>query len=250
MENGMSNSRDDNAALHEPVRGEGHTPLHGFQGNRGERQAIAAVPSALSIAVAREAGARGGTIGRRAARELNWQVYDQDLLEYMTQDAVVRQGIFDNLIPAASVWVESQLQRLLQEGCLSQDPSIMNLARVVLALGSQGAVVFIGRGAGFILPRESTLHVRMMAPLEERIAYMSQWLRLPLREAAEKVRARDARRAEFVTAQFHRQAGETHHYDMLLNAGLLGEETCASLIVQAARARSARLEPEHVGDQD
>ena len=49
-------------------------------------------------------------------------------------------------------------------------------------------MVLIGRGAGFILPRETTLHVRMVAPLQERIAYMSQWLRLPVQEAAEKVR--------------------------------------------------------------
>jgi hypothetical protein len=240
----MSDSREDSAALHEPVGGDAPTPLHGFQGNRGERQTTATVPSALTVAVAREAGARGGTIGRRVARKLNWQVYDQDLMEYMTQDTVVRQGIFDNLTPLASAWVESQVQRLLQEKCLSQDPSVLNLARVVLALGSQGEVVLIGRGAGFILPRESTLHVRMMAPLEERIAYMSQWLRLPLREAAEKVRARDARRAEFITTHFHRQPGEMHHYDMLLNASLLGEETCSALIAEAARARSARLQPE------
>jgi cytidylate kinase len=245
----MSNSREDSAALQQPVRSEGHTPLHGFQGNRGERQALATVPAALSIAVAREAGARGGTIGRRAARKLNWQVYDQDLLEYMTQDTVVRQGILDNLTPVAVAWVELQLQRLLQEGRLSQDPTILHLARVVLALGSQGEVVFIGRGAGFILPRESTLHVRMMAPLEERIAYMSQWLRLPLREAAEKVRARDARRVEFITTQLHLQPGETYHYDMLLNASLLGEETCAALIAEAALARTARLQPDVANDQ-
>src|SRR5690348_10377222 len=102
----MTDSFEDSAALREPVREEGATPLHGFQGNRGERRATATVPSALSIAVAREAGARGGTIGRRVARQLNWQVYDQDLLEYMTQDTVVRQGIFDNLTPAANAWVE------------------------------------------------------------------------------------------------------------------------------------------------
>jgi hypothetical protein len=202
------------------------------------------VPSALTIAVAREAGARGGTIGRRVARQMNWQIYDQDLLEYMTQDTVVRQGIFDNLSPAANAWVDSRLQTLLREQNLTQHPSVINLARVVLALGSQGEVVLIGRGAGFILPRESTLHVRLMAPLQERIAYMSQWLRLPLEEAAEKVRTRDARREEFIQTHFHQQPGDVHYYDMLLNASLLGEEVCAALIVGAARARSLRLRPE------
>jgi cytidylate kinase len=237
----MSESREDRAALYDPVGGEGRTPLHGYQGNRGERQTPPGMPAALTIAVAREAGARGGTIGRRVAQKLNWQLYDQELLEYMTQDTVVRQGVFDNLAPSGAAWVESQLQRLVRENGFSQDSSVLNLVRVVLALGSQGEVVLIGRGAGFILPPASTLHVRMMAPLEERIAYMSQWLRLPLGEAAEKVQTRDARRTEFVTTHFNRQPGDTHHYDMLLNASLLGEETCAALIVEAARARLARL---------
>jgi cytidylate kinase len=86
--------------------------------------------------------------------------------------------------------------------------------------------------------------VRMMAPLQERIAYMSQWLRLPVEEAAEKVRKRDAQRAEFVSTHFHRQPGDIHQYDMLLNASLLGEETCVNLIAQAAWARSAPFKPE------
>jgi cytidylate kinase len=239
----MSNAREDRAALYDPVRNEGRAPLHGFQGNRGERHTPPGMPSALTIAVAREAGARGGTIGRRVAQKLHWQVYDQDLLEYMTQDTVVRQGVFDSLGPTALAWVESQLQRLVRENGLTQDSSVLTLVRVVLALGAQGEAVLIGRGAGFILPRESTLHVRMIAPLEERVAYMSQWLRLPVGEAAAKVRTRDARREEFVTTHFHRQPGDIHHYDMLLNASLLGEETCATLIVEAAKARSARPEP-------
>jgi cytidylate kinase len=244
----MHDSIGEGLAAHAPMAAEGGSPLHGFQGNRGEGRPAAVVPAALTIAVAREAGARGGTIGRRVARQLNWQVYDQDLLEYMTQDVVVRQGLFDNLSAAANAWVESRLQALERGRNLAHDASIVNLARVVLALGSQGEVVLIGRGAGFILPRESTLHVRMMAPLQERIAYMSQWLRLPLREAAEKVQTRDARRAEFVNTHFHQQPGDIHHYDMLLNASSLGEELCAHLIVEAARARSAQLRPEVRGD--
>ena len=226
-----------------PITGEvGDPPRHGFRGDPERERSPSAIPAALTIALAREAGARGGTIGRRVARKLNWQVYDQELLEYMTQDTVVRQGIFDNLPPAATAWVESNLETLLREQNLTQHPSIVNMARVVLALGSQGEVVLIGRGAGFMLPRTTTLHVRLMAPLQERIAYMGQWLRLPLQEAAEKVRARDASRAEFINTHFHRQPGDIHQYDMLLNASLLGEETCTTLIVQAARARAAQLQ--------
>ena len=218
-------------------------PRHGFQGDRAAPPAAPSVPAALTIAFSRESGARGGTIGRRVGRKLDWHVYDQELLEYMAQDTVVRQGLLENLTPVATEWVEEQLQQLLREQNISQHPSIQNLARVVLALAAQGDAVLIGRGAGFILPRASTLHVRMIAPLEERIGYMSEWLRLTREEAAEQVRIGDARRNEFIQTHFHRNPDDVHQYDILLNASLLREDVCAELIAQAARARSAQFVP-------
>jgi cytidylate kinase len=228
-----------------PLPFDGHSPepeppRHGFQGDRGNATVPAgAVPLGLTIAVSREAGARGGSIGRRVGRKLGWQVYDQELLEYMAQDGPTRQTLAEALSPAGATWVEQQLERLQREENLSQHPSAVNLARVVLALGVQGRIVLIGRGAGFILPPESTLHIRLVAPLQDRIAYMSQWLRLTVEEAAERVRLRDTRRNEFVRTHFHREPDDVYQYDLVINSCRLGEEACAELIAQAARARSA-----------
>jgi hypothetical protein len=171
-------------------------------------------------------------------RKLGWQVYDQEMLDYLAQEANLRQDPTEGLGPAAASWVEARLQALLREQNLSQHPSVVNLARVVLALAARGQAVLIGRGAGYLLPRSTTLHVRVVAPLEDRVAYVAQWLRLTTDEAAEKVRLRDQRRAEFITTHFHRSPAEVHQYDMVLNSSQLGEEVCAELIVQAARARS------------
>ncbi len=218
-------------------------PRHGDQGDRGAAPSPPGLPAGLCIALSREAGARGGAIGRRVGQKLGWQVFDQELLEYMAQDAVVRQGVLDALSPAVMEWVEGRLQLLLREQNLSQHPGIQNLARLVLALGAQGEAVMVGRGAGFILPRETTLHVRLVAPLPERIAYMSQWLRLPVEEAADMVRLRDERRGEFLRTHFHRNGGDVHPYDMLLNTSLLGEDMCAELIALAARSRQVGERP-------
>ena len=96
--------------------------------------------------------------------------------------------MLEALKPDAAAWVERHLERLLREQ--NRQPASVGRppGAVVLALGAQGGVVLIGRGAGCILPRETTLHVRIVAPLAERIAYMSQWLRLTHEEAAERVR--------------------------------------------------------------
>jgi cytidylate kinase len=219
--------------------GDERAPMHGNQGDRGaERTPPRPAPAGLAVAVSRESGARGGTVGHRAARKLGWQVYDQDLLEYMAQDAVARQALADQLPPAAAAWVEERLGQLRRESDLEQDPTVLNMARVVLALGAQGSVVLIGRGAGCILPRPTTLNVRVVAPLEQRIAYMSQWLRLPREQAAERVRQRDEARAQFLAAHFHSRPGDVHQYDLVLNSSLLGEDACAELIARAAQLRA------------
>ena len=225
--------RDDDNEL-----AEDESPQHGFQGDRAPAPPGSGVPAALTVALSREAGARGSTIARRAGRKLGWQVYDQELLEYMAQDPTVIQGMMAALKPAALAWVEGNLERLLRAENVSQHPPVINLARVILTLGVQGGVVLIGRGAGCILPRESTLHVRIIAALEDRIAYMAQWLRLTAEEAAERVRLRDERRAEFVETHFGRQPGDVYQYDLLLNSGVLGEEVCADLIARATLARN------------
>ena len=216
------------------------SPRHGFQGDRGAPPPRLG-PSALTIAVSREAGARGGTIARRVGRKLGWQVYDQELLEYMAQEAIVSQGVLDAPPATPADWVEVRLQQLIRDNALAEHPTIVNLARVVLSLGAQGQAVLLGRGASCILPRETTLNVRIIAPLRERIAYMGQWLRLTVEEASERVRLRDERRIEFVFNNFHRDPNDVHQYDVILNSSLLGEDVCAELIAQTARARAAQL---------
>ncbi len=218
------------------------SPLHGFQGNRGVVAPRATEPASLTIAISREAGSRGSTIATRVGQKLGWQVYNQELLEYLAQEGALRQDLTNDLTPAASRWAEDRLEKLLREENLSQHPSLIDLARLVLALGAGGNVVLIGRGAGNILPRESTLHVRIIAPLADRVAYMSQWLRLTEEEAAEQVRQRDERRAEFLTTHFRRQPGDCYQYDLLLNSGFLGEDLCAELIAQAGQAKLAHLQ--------
>lgn len=216
-------------------------PRHGFQGDRAPAGPAPAAPASLTVAISREAGARGGSIARRAGAKLGWQVYTQELLEYVAQEGPFRQDIVDGVSGAGSRWAEERLEVLLREQNLSQHPSVGNLARIILALGAQGEVILLGRGAGCILPAATTLHVRIVAPLADRIAYMSQWLRLTIEEAAEQVRVRDARRGEFIETHFHRQPGDVYQYDLLLNSSLLGEDLSAELIAQAARSKLALL---------
>jgi cytidylate kinase len=219
---------------------ETESPRHGYRGE-GSGASHPFLPAGLTIAISREAGSRGTSICKRAGEKLGWQVYTQDLLEYVAQESTSRQEITDNLSPAALHWVEEQLERLQSDPRISLHPSLLDTARLILALGASGEIILIGRGAGCLLPRHSTLQVRIVAPLEERVAYMSQWLGLTPEDALKQIRVRDQRRAEFIQTHFHRQAADVYQYDLLLNSTLLGEELSAELLVQAARTKAAAL---------
>ena len=220
---------------------EPESPRHGYRGERPSAAEHPFVPASLTVAVSREAGSRGTSIAKRAGEKLGWQVYTQEMLEYIAQDATVRQEISDNLSPAALHWIEEQMERLERAGGVSRNAALLDMARILLSLGATGEILLIGRGAGCILPRHATLHVRVIAPLEDRIAYMGQWLRLTVEEAAEQVRLRDQGRAEYWQSHFHCDVADVYQYDLLLNSTLLGEELCAELLAQAARAKRAAL---------
>jgi len=212
-------------------------PRHGFQGDRGATPAHRSAPLGLAIALSREAGARGTTIARKVAERLSWQIYDHELLEYMAQNPVIRQGMVQDLPDPCIAWVNARLERLNRENQLQSHPDTLHLAEVILSLAAQGQVVMVGRGAGFILPPETTLNVRVIAPLADRIAYMAQWQRLSTAEATQRVRQQDERRTEFVSRHFHGASSEPHRFDLILNSSLLSEEGCAELIARAAMIR-------------
>ena len=109
----------------------------------------------------------------------------------------------------------------------------------MLILAARGGTIIVGRGAGFILPPESTIHVLVTAPMDQRIACMSQRLRLSEPEAESEVRARDRRRSEFLATLSDSTLDDIEAFDLVLNSARLGVELCAGLIAKAARRPSA-----------
>jgi cytidylate kinase len=218
-------------------------PLHGNQGDRGpaaERRA----PLGLTVAISREAGARGSSVARRIGKRLGWQVYSQELLEFLGGNEAARAHVLAGVPHDAADWTGGQLERIKRDKIVNSSVELGELPRLVLTLAARGRVVLVGRGAGFLLPRDTTVHVRIVAPLEDRVAYMAQVLRHTREEAADHVREMDEQRAGYLVNSFNRRAGDLYDYDLLVNSYLLGEEACAELICTAVRAKERLLFPD------
>lgn len=81
---------------------------------------------------------------------------------------------------------------------VSESSYFRHLVETVRALGMHGECVIVGRGAAFILPSETTLRVRLVAPVRERIAALSRIDGITEREAAQRVRTIDRERNDFI----------------------------------------------------
>ena len=215
------------------------TPLHG---NRGDRRDRPAAPAGAAIAVSREAGARGQTIARRVGKRLGWQVYTQELLEFLCANDVARQSVLADVPAEAAGWVTTQLDRVKRDQGIDPEAEGGDMPRLILSLAARGQAILVGSGAGYYLPRETSLHVRIVAPLADRIAHMADWSRLTREQAAEQVRLRDERRAEFLLKHFGRRSTDPYDFDLVINSGLLGEETCADVILAALNGKQDALD--------
>jgi cytidylate kinase len=215
-------------------------PLHGFRGDA--EAAPRARPCGLTVAISREAGARGTTIARKVAEILDWQVFDHDTLDYLAQNDTARAQLLADVPADALMWADSQLTRLQRERGLNAEGESLRLVRLLLAVAARGNAVIVGRAAGFLLPRETTVHVRVVAPLESRVAYMAQELRLTRPEAVEEVRARDERRAIFLDRTLALAPSDLTAYDVVVNSDRLGVEGAAQFTGWAVRTKQMFVE--------
>ncbi len=81
-------------------------PLHGYRGEAPTPNPPTR-PRGLSVAISREAGARGGTIATKVGTLLGWQVFDTETLDYLVQNDTARGQFLAEVPDAAKVWAQS-----------------------------------------------------------------------------------------------------------------------------------------------
>lgn len=215
-------------------------PLHGFRGT--SEAAPLTRPRGLTVAISRQAGSRGTTIARKVAEILDWQIFDYDTLDYLVQNDTARAQLLADVPGDAQRWADSQLAHLQRERGLNVEGDALRLVRLLLAVAARGNAVIVGRAAGFMLPPETTVHARIIARLESRVAYMAQEFRLTRPEAVEEVRARDDRRALFLDHTLALDPNDLTAYDVVVNSDRLGVEAAAQFVGWAVRTKQMFVE--------
>ncbi len=121
------------------------------------------------IAISREAGSGGLPIARLVAEQLGWDVLDKEILDFMAERFGVPRGMLEFVDETKANWVHDVLSSWFDTKVVSHEKFVVYLERLVFLASMYGHVVFVGRGAQYILPRTSGISVRLVAPLEWRI---------------------------------------------------------------------------------
>jgi cytidylate kinase len=163
------------------------------------------------------------------------------LLQRVAQEMKLRTSLLQSMDEKGKHWLTECLEAFSSAPSASTDAYVRHLLETLLSLAAHGECVLVGRGAAQVLPAASTLRVRLVAPLEDRVEVIRQRFGFSRQEAARWVQATDVDRVRFVKDHFHKDSTAACDYDLLLNTARFSVEQCAEIILEALRRLQAQI---------
>lgn len=201
-------------------------------------------PHRPAVTISRQAGCGALAVAERLADllqettprdEPNWTVFDRNLMEKVLADHHLP-GRLAKFLPEDRV---SDLQDILNDLAGVQPPSwtmIAQISETVLRLAELGNVILIGRAGNIIAARlPHVRHVRLIAPLEKRVAYAHNLYGMSERDARAFCLREDAARRRYVKKYFKADVDDPQLYHLVINTGLVSFDEAARLIAQMVR---------------
>jgi len=201
-----------------------------------------------AVTLSREYASGGGEIAVHLAQRLGWRVIDHAIVERAARAL----GTSQEEVEAHDEHAEGVLTRLLNDlqyidptamasapplgAALSDEAYRDAVKRIVRAAAARGQAVIVGRGSQVLLAgRRDVLRVRIIAPLEQRIAAVMQREGVDRQEAASRLRTKDRERTRYLETGYHRKPGDSHLYDLVLNLSRIDPASAVNIICLTLR---------------
>jgi cytidylate kinase len=220
------------------------------------------------ITISREFGSGGDQVAVRLCEELGYQAFGKvqiaqaveetsmskwNAVDY-TEDNHEVQSFLDRLFrrtatPVQTIaWMEDPSIATRPERADVHELAVISIVkRAIKTAWRVDNMVIVGRGGQVLLKgMPGVLHVRIEAPLEQRVLQVMQQLNLEqklessngdlLRAANELIANRDVASADYIRRYYDVNWADPKLYHMVLNLGLLPVETAVQLIITALKA--------------
>lgn len=205
-------------------------------------------PRAFTIAISREAGANGSAIGRLLGEQLGWPVYDYELVERIASDMSLRSELLESVDEKRISWLQELVESFSSESPVTESAYIRHLVETLLTLAIHGECIIVGRGANVIMPSETTLRIRLVAPIWARITTVQKRRNLSFEGAQRWIEKTERDRTRFIKDYFQKEAGDPPHHDLVLNTSRFSLETSAEIIIDVLHRMQAQVRPRSESD--
>jgi cytidylate kinase len=197
----------------------------------------------LSVTISRQSGSGAHVVATKLAQYLQeqapdpdcpWAVFDRNLVEKVLEDHHLPRR-FAQFMPEDRT---PEIAEVLDELLGHHPPSavlVQQTAETVLSLAQRGHVILIGRGANIITRElDNVLHVRLVAPLDQRVTHVQQVNQLSEKAALQLIQHEDRGRQRYLRKYFGRDLEDPRLYHLTINTGLVGFDQAARMICDAA----------------
>jgi cytidylate kinase len=195
-----------------------------------------------AVTISRQAGCGALVVAEKLARYLQerspknthpWAIFDRNLMEKVLEDHDLPARLSQFLPEDRVSFLEDIMADLLQTYPPSQTV-IRQTAETILKLASVGNVILIGRGGNVITSRlPNMFHVRLVAPLEERIEHSHKSYGMTKTEARKFCLREDLGRERYLKKYFRADINDPLLYHLIINTGLVGYDDAAKIIGDA-----------------
>ena len=211
------------------------------------------------VTISRQAGAGGRTLAGALADRLNsldpadrpWAAWDRELVERVAKEEHIPVTLVESLElegPRRSAFQDflASLSANNDKSDLDEFQVYRRVAHTVRAIARASRAIVVGRGGVYAtadLP--GGVHLRLVAPLQHRVAHMATVLNLPADEAARKVRRIDRYREAFHRRYCPNKAMLPEIFTLTLNTAAMDEGQMVDCVLPLIRRTwPAPLRPE------
>ncbi len=201
------------------------------------------------ITISRQVGSGAYQIARLVAEQMGYRLLDTELLAKLGPELglALPGEVFD--LTAELHHVKGRRERFFEvmpvnapsfndyraSGQDAADRSFQVVSKIIVAVYEQGNAVIEGRGGMCVLKNKpGVLHVRVVAPMDQRVAYVAQRDSIIPDDARVKVKQADAAQVDYIRTYFASDIADPTLYHMILNTGKVGVEAAAGAICAAA----------------
>ncbi len=209
-----------------------------------------------AVTISRQAGCGALIVAEKLAKLLQahtpegacpWTVFDRNLMDKVLEDHHLPARLA-KFLPEDRI---TQIQDVMDELFGLHPPSetvVQHASETIFHLAEMGNVILIGRGGNVITAKlPHVFHVRLVAPLEQRIQHAQEFYEMTLKTARAFCLNEDRGRERYLKKYFKADVDDPLLYHLVINTGLVSYDQAAQMIADAVlknpSSRSAKTTP-------